>query len=252
MKCKGLRESGGQQEFTGLVIDAATGLIKVPQRRIWRIRLSIVYVLRRGWATGDQIRAIASDFTWAVLVRRELLSIPHACFTFMQRAGARSWKLKSAVRRELAAMTALVCFAWANTRRQPSDLAIASDAAGGSGGEDFGGYGVDSSTASLAAARCAMAHSERWRFDVDDELTMRGSGRSPWLWIRMPPLCLSCMLLSRLRSRSLRARGAPMLKKPGGTSSSFSKSQIGSCERAVVFAHSDSISRLEAICSSHF
>ena len=47
LRCKGITPAGGEQEFTGLQIQADTGLISVSRKRMWRVRLALLRLLQR-------------------------------------------------------------------------------------------------------------------------------------------------------------------------------------------------------------
>ena len=160
------------EPFLGLHFGRNTGKISVRRHRIWRIRLAILHVIRLGRCSGLQLQIILSHFTWAVLVRHELLSIPHACFTFVQKSGTHRRRLWSSVKTELLQMAALVSLACVDTRRVPCTTVLATDASGG-GPCDFGGFGVVTRPCDPAMIRDAIRYSERWRFGVEECIRAR-------------------------------------------------------------------------------
>ena len=51
--------------------------------RLWKIRLSFQCILDRGHARGSDLLQLIGHYSWAVLLRRELLSIFHSVYAFI-------------------------------------------------------------------------------------------------------------------------------------------------------------------------
>ena len=100
-------------------------------------------------------------YTWAALLRRELLSVPHAVFRFIERAGDHTWKLWGSVRRELRWMGALLVLAFADTRRPWLDTVTATDAEGVNQ-QDIGGADVTERQIDIADVESIGRISEKW------------------------------------------------------------------------------------------
>ncbi|CAK0883302.1 unnamed protein product [Prorocentrum cordatum] len=173
LACKGVELAGGQQEFTGLVIDSTSGTISVTPKRLWRDRLACLHALGLGRLTGKELQLLVAHFTWAGLMRRELLSLPHACYRFIEEAGESRWKLWNSARAELRMMCSLIVFASTDTRRPCSPVITATDASTGEDGADFGGFGVVQREVSVAEASRACRIAEGWRFLVEDAVAAR-------------------------------------------------------------------------------
>ena len=101
LQCPNLELSGKDQVFCRLEFDSETGRIRVPNARIWKLRLALLHVFEKGTVTGSQLRRLVGHYTWAALLRRESLSILAATYRFIDLAGDREWRLWSSVRREL-------------------------------------------------------------------------------------------------------------------------------------------------------
>ncbi|CAK0813303.1 unnamed protein product, partial [Prorocentrum cordatum] len=61
----------------------------IKARSIWRLRFGLDALLRRGFCSGDALRVIMGHFTWAGLLRREVLSLLNASYQFAERIGSR-------------------------------------------------------------------------------------------------------------------------------------------------------------------
>jgi hypothetical protein len=101
LSCKPADEPELEQVFTGLTFHRDTGRITVARGRIWRLRLGLHQLAKRGFATGEEIGRVLGHFTWACLVRRCLLSIFQATYRFARLAGRHRWRLWPSVIAEL-------------------------------------------------------------------------------------------------------------------------------------------------------
>ena len=67
--------------FAGLTL-AAGHAASLETRGIWRLRLGIEALLRRGKAAGKVMQRIAGHVAWAALLRRESLRLLGECNAF--------------------------------------------------------------------------------------------------------------------------------------------------------------------------
>ena len=111
-------EETDEQVFVGLNFDRRSGRIAVKSERVWRLRLAGDELLRRGSATGDQIRKYLGHVTWAMLMRKECLCLVSAAYRFVSWAGSRQCRLWPAVRREIKWISSILPLLFADTRRQ--------------------------------------------------------------------------------------------------------------------------------------
>ncbi|CAK0895306.1 unnamed protein product, partial [Prorocentrum cordatum] len=155
------------------VDNRSQGAISVTPKRLWRVRLACLHALGLGRLTGKELQLLVAHFTWAGLMRRELLSLPHACYRFIEGAGESRWKLRNSARAELRMMCSLIVFASTDTRRPCSPVITATDASTGEDGTDFGGFGVVQREVSVAEASRACRIAEGWRFLVEDAVAAR-------------------------------------------------------------------------------
>ena len=91
-------EETDEQVFVGLNFDRRSGRIAVKSERIWRLRLAGEELLRRGNATGEQMRRYLGHVTWAMLMRKECLCLVSAAYRFVSWSGPRRCQLWPAVR----------------------------------------------------------------------------------------------------------------------------------------------------------
>ena len=87
LKCKPACKAGGDQLFTGLVFDRSSGRISVAASRIWHIRLALLHLVHCGYCSGDDLRQVLGHYNYAGILRRELLSVFHVTYRFLEKAG---------------------------------------------------------------------------------------------------------------------------------------------------------------------
>ncbi|CAK0825783.1 unnamed protein product, partial [Prorocentrum cordatum] len=173
-----------EQPFTGLIFEKGSGRISLSRSRIWRIRRAFQYAAEADKLTGVQMRMLLGHYTWAAMLRRPLLSVFAACYSFAEKAGDMAWRPWATVRHELRLSAALVAMAFVDLRRPVAAAVLATDASGGArqvrsvdpdlsppGLEpaaacDYGGFGVVSREVSRCAVAAARQLSEKWRSSV--------------------------------------------------------------------------------------
>ena len=64
LTCKGLVRPTSEQKFTGLIFNQCSGKISLSKERMRRIRLSLLYTAEKGFATGDEMRALLRHCNW--------------------------------------------------------------------------------------------------------------------------------------------------------------------------------------------
>eukprot|EP00438_Fugacium_kawagutii_P004403 Skav208531 [mRNA] locus=scaffold3037:66464:70014:+ [translate_table: standard] len=77
------------------------GKFRPSAQRVWKVRLALRHLLRRGRASGQEIERLLGHITFIALGRRESLSIFGECYTFMQRRYRAVVPLWKSVRKEL-------------------------------------------------------------------------------------------------------------------------------------------------------
>eukprot|EP00959_Pyramimonas_sp_CCMP1952_P050416 1053501-Pyramimonas_sp.AAC.1 len=87
--------------FTGLEFDGIKGAMRVPCARLARLRLGIRSVLRHGKISPRALSSLVGHITWAMLSRRETLSMLSATFAFSRSRSPEPTKIWDGVLREL-------------------------------------------------------------------------------------------------------------------------------------------------------
>ena len=128
--------------------------------RLWRCRLGIRELLRRGRASGQQLERLIGHMTFVSLCRRESLSVLGDCYTFIQRNYTHSANLWKSVRRELWQWDGIAPLIRVNMKLVWGDTIYAVDAS------DWG-LGVVSSTVEPSFSQQLGRYVERWRFKDD-------------------------------------------------------------------------------------
>ncbi|CAK0838344.1 unnamed protein product [Prorocentrum cordatum] len=182
-----------EQPFTRLIFEKGSGRISLSRSRIWRIRRAFQYAAEADKLTGVQMRMLLGHYTWAAMLRRPLLSVFAACYSFAEKAGDMAWRPWATVRRELRLGAALAAMAFVDLRRPVAATVLATDASGGArqvcsidpdlappglepaAARDCGGFGVVSREVSRCAVAAALQLSEKWRLKTLDFLGARAS-----------------------------------------------------------------------------
>lgn len=127
-------------------------------RRLWRLRLGIRAVLRRGTATGEDLQRIVGHAVFVGLCKRESLSIFASCYRFAKRfekcPPAPLW---CSVRKELDLWERVSPLLWTDLASQWSSGVVTVDASPW-------GLGAVRAEADPARVRECGRESERWRF----------------------------------------------------------------------------------------
>ena len=53
------------------------------KKRRWKVRLALLWAVRQRYLSGDDLCKLLGHFTWAALLRRELLAVLHARYKFV-------------------------------------------------------------------------------------------------------------------------------------------------------------------------
>ncbi|CAK0864325.1 unnamed protein product, partial [Prorocentrum cordatum] len=115
-------------EQLGWVFDGERGALRPKSRRVWRLRLVILELLKKGCATGRQIGKVAGHYAFIALVQRPMLSVFSAVYSFSRKYFSRVMKIPPSVRRELQWAAALLPLAWSDLRAPWGSMVHAGDA----------------------------------------------------------------------------------------------------------------------------
>ena len=148
----GLRQAGltvheieigdSHAKMLGWEVSTSSRLRPTPQR-IWRIRVAIREILRRGRASGQQLERLLGHMTFVSLCRREGLSVLGEIYTFCKRHYQVVTPLWKSVRSELYKWDAISPLLFCDLSSPWSDTLLAVDAS-------EWGLGVTSSVATLS------------------------------------------------------------------------------------------------------
>eukprot|EP00959_Pyramimonas_sp_CCMP1952_P119234 2492709-Pyramimonas_sp.AAC.1 len=103
-------------------------MLRVRPARLARLQQAILALLSRGSASRGALTSIVGHAAWAMIMRRECLSIFNGVYRFIQVAGPTPMQLWPSVRQKLSAVAALLPLMWASSRVPWLGALYASDA----------------------------------------------------------------------------------------------------------------------------
>lgn len=159
-------EAAHEGEFVGLSFNGVKGKVSIKPSRIVKLQRSIDELLCRNFASGELLQLVIGHITWAVMARREALSILSACYSFVHQCGNTPHRLWPRVRTELRWISALLPMFQSTISTGWSQDIFASDSSPY-------GYGICHRTVSDSTARVIGSQCERWRFRFEDAVDAR-------------------------------------------------------------------------------
>ena len=153
-------------DFVGLHFDGSTGFVSIKPQRILKLQRAIRELLNRNFASGELLQLILGHITWAMMSRREGLSILSSCYAFSHRSISKACRLWPSVRRELEWVAALLPLFRAKINVGWSSDVLASDSSPY-------GYGVCQRQLPTEVVKGIGSQSERWRFRFEDAVDAR-------------------------------------------------------------------------------
>ena len=175
-------------ELLGLVVDGKRKEIRMSPRRYWRIRYAIEWVLSREKVSGKTIERIIGHITFASLLERCTLSVPHTIYKFIQKYYYTEGRLWKSVREELLALRGLLPTMRARLTRQWQTEVYAADAC-------ESGYG-----AVVSDFPCPLSSSMAAFQSVVDFVCRKGVNRLARM--RVEALEKNSMMCSKIQTRS--------------------------------------------------
>lgn len=129
-----------RDEATFLGYDLGPGGTRIaPEtKRVWRFIRAVQYLLPQPKMSGALMEIVLGHWVSLCLVRRELLSLPRCCYSFIVDAKTQWKKTPTSVKRELRHMVSLAPFSFISLDTPYSLMVTASDASGSDGGWGFG------------------------------------------------------------------------------------------------------------------
>ena len=158
-------ESGVGMDTLGWHFSETSPSVTVTPRRLWKLRLGVQELLKKGWSDGKTIEKVIGHLTFAALLRRELLSCFQACYVFVRKMYTKHCRIWPEVRRELRWAVSLLPLVQRNLSAEWSDEVFASDAS-------LWGRGVVSSRRDRSLIRKHGQYRDRWRFNKHEEHTV--------------------------------------------------------------------------------
>ncbi len=134
-----------------------SGRVAPSRERLWKVRLAVREMLRRGTASGQQLERLLGHMTFISLCRREALSVLGESYTFIRRHYQQVVQLWKSVRIELQKWDGIAPLVFSDLRRPWSNQLLAVDAS-------EWGLGVTSSMMGSEDNQRLGRVSERWRF----------------------------------------------------------------------------------------
>jgi hypothetical protein len=133
------------------------GNFRPSRHRIWRRRMAIRHVLRRGRISGSQLERLLGHIAFASLGKREMFSMLGECYTFVQRHHGYEAPLWKSVRKELSCWESLAPLIVQKLGSDWSQNVLAVDAS-------EWGLGVVASSFTRHEVKQYSNFNERWRF----------------------------------------------------------------------------------------
>lgn len=152
--------------FVGLDFNGSSGVVSLKPQRILNLQKAIRELLLRNFASGDLLQLILGHITWALMCRREGLSILKSCYAFVHQNQSKACRLWPSVRFELDLIASLLPLFRTKLNVGWSDDICASDSS------PFG-YGICHRKGEREVIQAVGSQSERWRFRFEDAVDAR-------------------------------------------------------------------------------
>eukprot|EP00438_Fugacium_kawagutii_P032643 Skav206865 [mRNA] locus=scaffold898:55024:69937:- [translate_table: standard] len=136
---------------------SSDGSLRPTRQRLWKVRLAILEILKRGHISGQQLERVVGHMSFISMGRREGLCVLGDVYTFVRRFYNYPHRLWRGVRRELAIWYAISPLLWRNLRSPWSTTIHATDAS------DWG-CGATVAQMPYDEVKSLGKFSERWRF----------------------------------------------------------------------------------------
>lgn len=181
MRRKRLEEEEAQLkgEFIGLFFNGEKGYVSVKPSRLLKLRAGVQDLLNRQFCTGHTVQLVLGHCTWAMMARRESLSLLHHSYSFCHQHFNQPTRIWPSVRQELHWIISILPLLRCKINNGWSCDVTASDSSPW-------GLGVCERKISTTTAAELGSVSERWRFQFEDatrarkhaldSLTVNGSG----------------------------------------------------------------------------
>lgn len=152
--------------FVGLSFNGVTGCISLKPERIRKLQRAIHELLVRNFASGSLLEVILGHLTWAIMCRREGLSILKSCYAFVHENKENPCRLWPTVRAELETVSALLPLFRSKINIGWSEDVTASDSS------PFG-YGICCRKVERDIVQMIGGQCEKWRYRFEDAVDAR-------------------------------------------------------------------------------
>lgn len=153
-------------DFVGLSFDGERGTISIKAKRIVKLQRAIHELVSRNFASGEVLQLLLGHITWALMARREGLSILKSCYAFVNENKSTPKRLWPSVRWELQTIADLLPLFRAHVNVGWSNDVSASDSSPY-------GYGICCRKLDTTDVGNIGADSERWRYRFEDAADAR-------------------------------------------------------------------------------
>ena len=134
--------SDNVEKAVGYSICGRSGRFGMVPKKVHQLRTCLLGMAKQHYCDSEVIRCLLGVFMFGAQLRRELMSLPHSLYRFIDLYPCQVAKLWKSARRELICMAHLLPFMFTRSSQDLSRLVFASDAMGSEGLDDCGGYGV--------------------------------------------------------------------------------------------------------------
>ena len=115
-------------DVLGVQLDGLNGTYGLSRQKLSRLITETRAIVRRGWASGDEMEVLIGSWTWAMLTKRATLAVFSAVYRFIRTAQYRVFSVWPSVAFELNAVIGLAPLLTADLNAGFFDRVLASDA----------------------------------------------------------------------------------------------------------------------------
>ena len=133
--------AGELDKVVGYEISPTPAEFRLPLKKMVLLREALLYVAGNSQVSTDVLRSLLGMWIFGSLLRRELLSIPHAVFRFIDKHEGETVNWWPTARREVRAMAHVTCLMSVHVGAQIQPWLFATDAMG-MNEHDWGGFGI--------------------------------------------------------------------------------------------------------------
>ena len=173
--CRDRVEPTQDYEMLGLILDGRRRVLRPKPCRTWRLWYALSTLVRRGRATGFQMRIVAGHLVHHLSLCRPALSVMRDIYPFILDHGPREAPFSSALLNELRVIRGLIPIIEGDLGRNSCLTAFCSDSS-------THGYALHETRCQVSEMLSVTVWRERWRFVIDhpaQERRVASAGVSP-------------------------------------------------------------------------